>query len=180
MAVQKDDIPPPWAEGGEFEERWIVRRVEGATERADFGLAEVARGLAERLGPLSKARGSVLLLHAAPWSVTATACATTRSSRTCSARLKHGSGQPVEVTLGPPLDSAIITMRDHGNVPSTEDHECIYRRFERAWDTNMASALGLGLWIARRTIEAHRGEIAVESAPVTAATFTVRLPRSLP
>jgi signal transduction histidine kinase len=36
--------------------------------------------------------------------------------------------------------------------------------------------MGLGLWVARRIVEAHGGVLEVESAPGSGAVFHVRLP----
>ena len=53
----------------------------------------------------------------------------------------------------------------------------MFERFERAVPIANFGGLGLGLYVARQIVEAHGGEIAVESVPGAGATFTVELPR---
>ena len=53
----------------------------------------------------------------------------------------------------------------------------IFDRFERAVSSRQYGGLGLGLYIARRIVEAHRGTVEVESAPGAGAAFTVNLPQ---
>ena len=92
--------------------------------------------------------------------------------------IKYGNGMPVEVTLDERDGTAVLMVRDHGIGIALDSQQRIFERFERAANTNAVSGLGLGLWIARRIVEAHGGEIAVESAPAAGATFTVTLPKS--
>jgi PAS domain S-box-containing protein len=91
--------------------------------------------------------------------------------------LKYGAGKPVEVTVDEREGAAVLVVRDHGVGIAPESQDRIFDRFERAANTYPVSGLGLGLWIAKRMVEAHGGKITVESAPGAGATFTVTLPR---
>jgi signal transduction histidine kinase len=53
--------------------------------------------------------------------------------------------------------------------------ETIKRIFD-PYFTTKAKGSGLGLAIARRIVEAHRGGIAVDSAPGKGSRFEIRLP----
>ena len=67
-------------------------------------------------------------------------------------------------------------MTDHGIGIAAENHARIFERFGRAGPTRNYGGLGLGLWIARQIIEAHRGTVGVVSQLGEGATFTVSLP----
>jgi PAS domain S-box-containing protein len=90
--------------------------------------------------------------------------------------MKYGQGKPVEIDLRTDCDEVVLQVTDHG-VGIDEDHQKrIFERFERAVSSRDFGGLGLGLWIARRVVEASGGRITVRSAPGQGATFTVRLP----
>jgi two-component system sensor histidine kinase CpxA len=74
-------------------------------------------------------------------------------------------GTAVEVTLTARLDSAVLTVRDHGpGVPESE-LEHIFEPFYRVGEARERSSggVGLGLSIADRTVKLHRGSIRAEN-----------------
>jgi signal transduction histidine kinase len=73
-------------------------------------------------------------------------------------------------------DRAVFSIRDEGIGISAVDQKRIFQIFERAISKDEVSGLGLGLYIARRIVEAHGGTIGVESEVGKGATFTVELP----
>ena len=76
-----------------------------------------------------------------------------------------------------------ISVRDHGPGIPEEARERVFEKFFRlveapAGDEHAASGprgLGLGLYICRRIVEAHGGQIWVTSAPEGGSIFTVEL-----
>jgi PAS domain S-box-containing protein len=90
--------------------------------------------------------------------------------------IKYGQGKPVEIDLGTVGPEVVLRVTDHGVGIDEDQQKRIFDRFERAVSTRDFGGLGLGLWIARRVVEASGGRIAVRSAPGEGATFTVRLP----
>jgi PAS domain S-box-containing protein len=90
---------------------------------------------------------------------------------------KFGAGAPVEVTVTGEGTSAVARVRDHGVGLPAEQQELIFQRFGRAAHTRGYSGLGLGLWLARQSIDAMGGNIRVHSAPGDGATFEVVLER---
>jgi signal transduction histidine kinase len=90
--------------------------------------------------------------------------------------LKYGAGRPIEIGARGEPRSAVLWVRDHGIGIAPADQERIFGRFERAVSPRHYSGFGLGLWIARRLIDAHGGRITVTSAPGEGATFEVKLP----
>lgn len=67
-----------------------------------------------------------------------------------------------------------ISVSDSGPGIAAEHHQEIFEDFVRV-DRN-TSGMGLGLAIAKRLIQAHRGKIWVESEPRKGSTFTFLLP----
>jgi signal transduction histidine kinase len=73
-------------------------------------------------------------------------------------------------------DGVQISVKDYGRGMDEQLMAGLFRRHWQAADT-AHSGTGLGLFIAKSIVEAHRGRIEVQSAPGVGATFTVYLPR---
>jgi len=71
-------------------------------------------------------------------------------------------------------NSVKILVSDTGPGIPSEHHQEIFEDFVRVDRT--ASGMGLGLAIAKRLVQAHRGKIWVDSEPRRGSTFTVLLP----
>jgi signal transduction histidine kinase len=72
----------------------------------------------------------------------------------------------------------MIRVRDRGlGIPATEQQD-IFRKFMRGAASKNASirGTGIGLAIARQIVQAHGGDISVESQPGQGSVFTVLLP----
>ncbi len=94
--------------------------------------------------------------------------------------LKYGApGKPIEVTVKSADSLAILRVHDEGSGIAPEDQKRIFEQFERAVSPNLGG-LGLGLWIARKIVEAHQGRIYVESRLGAGSTFVVELPLTGP
>jgi len=91
--------------------------------------------------------------------------------------IKYGRGRPIHCAVAATTQRASFTIHDEGVGIAPRDQERIFLIFERAISANEVSGLGLGLYIARRLVEAHGGSIHVESRVGEGATFTVELPR---
>jgi signal transduction histidine kinase len=92
--------------------------------------------------------------------------------------LKYGDGKPVEIELSTlqGTDELSIVISDHGIGIAPKEQERIFYRFERAVPKEHFGGIGLGLWVARQIVEAHRGTITVASRPRRGSIFTVVLP----
>ena len=74
----------------------------------------------------------------------------------------------------PRPNSVEVSVQDSGAGITAEHHQEIFEDFVRV-DRN-TSGMGLGLAIAKRLIQAHRGKIWVESDPNSGSRFTFLLP----
>ena len=91
--------------------------------------------------------------------------------------LRYGGGKPVEMVVQEVGDAARVSVRDHGIGIGPDDQERIFEQFERTDDSRKhAAGLGLGLYITRKIVGLHDGQIRVESTPGQGATFIVDLP----
>jgi signal transduction histidine kinase len=91
--------------------------------------------------------------------------------------MKFGAGRPIEITVRSSTASAVLAVTDHGIGIEAEAQARIFDRFERGVSAQHYGGLGLGLYIVRQIVEAHRGGIGVRSEPGRGSTFTVTLPR---
>lgn len=93
--------------------------------------------------------------------------------------LKYGADNGVSVTLEKKGKGVSLSVQDSGMGIPKEKHEQIFNRFERLVPHTNISGMGLGLYIAKQIVEAHKGKIVVDSEMDEGATFTVILPREI-
>ena len=74
----------------------------------------------------------------------------------------------------PGANAVRVAVSDTGPGIASEHHQEIFEDFVRVDRTS--SGMGLGLAIAKRLVQAHRGKIWVESEPRRGSTFTFLLP----
>ena len=89
---------------------------------------------------------------------------------------KYAPGTPVAIGLTLENDQAVLTVRDRGNGIAAADHLRIFEPFERVKGASDAKGLGLGLYIVKQIVEAHRGTIRLISTPGDGTLFIVTLP----
>ncbi len=80
-------------------------------------------------------------------------------------------------------DAVYLRVSDQGPGIPSDDLPHIFKDFYRAGNTGDVTGMGLGLSIAKKIVDAHHGEIAVENlmddAGNTGTQFTVVIPRNL-
>lgn len=92
--------------------------------------------------------------------------------------VRHGSGRvTVTVTAEPDTDRTRIQVADEGEgVPAGAEQ----RVFLKFWRAGTGRGTGLGLFIVKGLVEAHRGTVSVGRSDAGGALFTVVLPRNTP
>jgi PAS domain S-box-containing protein len=85
---------------------------------------------------------------------------------------------PLEVTVAAAGEQAIVSVRDEGEGIPPEEQERVFDRFHRV-DGGLArwkEGTGLGLYIAKRLVEAMGGKIWLVSSPAHGSTFSFSIP----
>jgi signal transduction histidine kinase len=84
----------------------------------------------------------------------------------------------IEVALEPLPGEVVLRVTDQGVGILEGERQSVFEPFRRVGLSKGAvPGVGLGLYVVRRIIEAHRGLIEVESVPGSGSTFRVFLPR---
>jgi len=85
---------------------------------------------------------------------------------------------PIDLTVEPSGDNLVFTVRDQGPGISLENQARLFKQFSRLADaqTRGIPGSGLGLYISKRIVEAHGGQIWVDSEPGSGAAFSYSLP----
>jgi signal transduction histidine kinase len=88
--------------------------------------------------------------------------------------------QPVAVRVAVAGAEARVAVTDHGPGLPQREQDRIWQKFYRAEGVRVqsgsGSGLGLGLHICKTIIEAHSGQVSVESAVGKGSTFSFALP----
>ncbi len=168
---------------GLIEEMFDVSQLDSGPlvlNRETVELATLVREVVDRFGPELDAAGcSVEVVERS------TASGSWNKSRIeqvisnlLSNAVKYGGGKPIRCTIDAKNDRAVLKVADEGLGIDPQEQARIFDKYERAASSHSVGGLGLGLYIARRIIEAHGGRISVDSAPGRGSIFEVELPFS--
>ena len=89
--------------------------------------------------------------------------------------VKYAPGSSIIVGLKQVGVAMIVAFTDNGPGIPAESLPLIFERFYRV-RTEKATGTGLGLYICKQIVEAHRGKIWAESTPGQGTTFFIELP----
>ncbi|MHB8417953.1 MAG: sensor histidine kinase [Myxococcales bacterium] len=144
----------------------------------DLDLAQVAREAVARLDDEAARAGSAVMVRSQPvsgrWDRSRLEQVVTNLVANA---IKFGGGRPVEVSIAPAGQRALLSVEDHGVGIAPEDQERIFERFERAVPPRAYGGLGLGLYIVRQIVAAHGGQVSLASRLGEGTKITVDLPR---
>jgi len=93
---------------------------------------------------------------------------------------KYGDGKTVNLKIWEESDNVIVEVQDSGIGIPEEKIPFIFKRYERVGTDSSISGFGLGLYITKTIVEAHKGEINVHSEPGIGSRFVVRIPVNAP
>jgi signal transduction histidine kinase len=86
------------------------------------------------------------------------------------------SGGRIEVRAGREADAVVVRVKDTGAGIPAEELPRIWERLYRGDKSRSTRGLGLGLSLVKAIVQAHGGEVSVESELGVGSTFVLRLP----
>lgn len=90
--------------------------------------------------------------------------------------VKYAPGSKVTIRAQRRERSVVLTVADRGPGIPVEHLPYIFERFYRVTGEGGQRGTGLGLFICKQIVQAHHGQIAVETAPGKGTTFRIELP----
>ncbi len=89
---------------------------------------------------------------------------------------KYAPGSPVEVRVRRHERNIVVEVEDQGPGIAPEHLSHLFERFYRVTNDHSIRGTGLGLYISRKIVEAHGGEVGVESELGKGSRFYFTLP----
>jgi signal transduction histidine kinase len=90
--------------------------------------------------------------------------------------IKYAPGSSIDILLSQVGSNIVISFIDRGPGIPKEALPLIFERFYRVRGEKTVTGTGLGLYICKQIILAHRGKIWAESTPGQGTTFLIELP----
>ena len=94
--------------------------------------------------------------------------------------IKYAPGSHLFIHCGEALGTAHVTVEDEGPGIPVGLRKKIFSLFERATEVRGTSGLGMGLYLCRRIVHAHRGNLRLVCRGTKGAKFIVSLPCAPP
>jgi signal transduction histidine kinase len=154
----------------------------GGLEISPVRIDEILLGLPEEIGKLDKAYsvslefdqlpeqeekllvlGNSALLSTAIKNIVVNAC-------------KYSGDHHADVRLAVTSGEISITLSDTGRGIEEKDYEKIFQPFYRVDESHSAPGFGLGLSLAGRIIQLHKGSVSLRSTLGKGSVFTIQLP----
>jgi len=93
-------------------------------------------------------------------------------------QVKYGAcDKPITISLRQTEDLVTISVHNHGKPISPEAQSILFQQFRRTACAEDQSGWGLGLFLVKNIVEAHRGGVSVESSELAGTSFIVTLPK---
>jgi PAS domain S-box-containing protein len=150
---------------------------------SETAVARVCEGAVEALQPLAAQQGVTLSLEAAD-GLPAVSADPQRLEQVVTNMISNAikftpGGGTVKVAVSVQADHLRVEVRDTGMGIAPEHHARIFDAFTQVdmSNTRRSGGAGLGLAIAKSLIEAHQGQIGVESEEGRGSTFWFTVPR---
>jgi PAS domain S-box-containing protein len=160
-----------------------VSRIEAAQVPVDARSVDLTALVAEHLDEVRRDQphravqlrgpGQAVHVHADPFRVAQVV------ANLLSNALKYSLPEtPVEVTVASVGEQAIVSVRDEGEGIPLSEQDRVFDRFHRVESglTRKTGGTGLGLYIAKRLVEAMGGRLWLVSSPGHGSTFSFSLP----
>lgn len=87
-----------------------------------------------------------------------------------------GGGTPIEVRSRRSAEGLVVEVRDSGLGIPADKRDRVFDRYYRVSPSSSTKGVGLGLYICRRIVEMHLGDVGVQSEEGRGSTFWFRLP----
>ena len=113
-------------------------------------------------------------------STLASACLSLARGEALQRAQSHDPETTIELGLAEVNGSIVFSVSDEGPGIAAEDIGRLFQQFSRIRreGREQLAGSGLGLYICRRIVEAHGGEIWVESEPAKGSTFAFTIPKA--
>lgn len=90
--------------------------------------------------------------------------------------IRYGEGKTITISVTARPESALLAVKDLGIGIPHDQLENVFQIFTRVSHLKDVSGMGLGLFLTRQIVDAHKGKIWAESTLGEGATFYIELP----
>ncbi|MCA9323561.1 HAMP domain-containing histidine kinase [Candidatus Saccharibacteria bacterium] len=160
----------------------LSRLENNSVELTEVDFAEIVHAAVERVLPHAEAKKQLIVVdNLDQTKIQAQKTSLTEALVTILENAVKYSPETTEIRVNSTVsdDSINLTIADQGVGMTKDEQKRIFDRFYRADQSrtkNKVNGFGIGLSIAKATIEAHNGTISVTSTPKKGSTFTIQLP----